>query len=117
MSNTYIDVNPEFFQRSSYKEYMEQEQEDNSYGLIYNDLVQEMGNLLEVDIIWEPINSKKTTWFLGGNQDLYIMLNRAKGSEELILYTSSKKGKTLVENMIKRLNLETQAGIEIRYVS
>ncbi|WP_142302899.1 hypothetical protein [Bacillus sp. FJAT-45350] len=90
-----------FYTDSPYANYIKKEEDDDSYGLIFNEFVHEFGTILEVDIIYKQLD--KSNWLLADNRHMQITLQKDKKNEQLQFTPKTSQGEQLIFKMSEQL--------------
>ena len=96
-----LEIKPDLFFQSAYKHETEKSKDDDSYGLVYNDFFHQMGDTLEVDIIWSSISDDDCEWLIANNDHMKVYLKDQGANSKKILECIPKtdKGNDLIEHM------------------
>jgi hypothetical protein len=107
MEKKTLQVQPSFYTNSPYAKYIIKELEDDSYGLVFNEFLHEMGSMLEVDVIYNQIN--KSQWIHADNRHMQIILNKTdNNTEQFEFIPKTSKGEKLIAKMSEKLLKENK---------
>ncbi|MGO4886498.1 hypothetical protein ACJ2A9_01960 [Anaerobacillus sp. MEB173] len=102
-----------FFSESPFAKYIKEEQENDDFGLIFNEFAQEIGVRLGVDIIWDKANEEGTEWIIADDTNIKIILDEnVDENEEFIFVPKTSKGQNLIEDITAQLKEEYGEYIE-----
>jgi hypothetical protein len=98
MKTRTLQVNPSFYTDSNYAKNLIKELKDDSYGLIFNEFLHEMGAILEADVLYDQI--EQTKWVHADNRHLKMILHKADiGNEEFEFIPKTSKGDMLINKL------------------
>jgi hypothetical protein len=107
-----LQVKPDFYRDSPYAKVLTKELEDDSYGLVFNEFLHEIGSMLEVDIIYNQVN--RTKWVHADEEHLLITLNKdGNSADEFTIIARTPKGVELLEQMTETLLKENRPYLNI----
>lgn len=104
-----LTIRKSFFETSAYVQETKMENGDDSYGLVYNQIIHDIGSDLEVDIIWNK--QDKGQWLIASNEhmDVYIQDHGPDYDKQLIFNSKSERGKALVNQVVTKYQGESDA--------
>lgn len=102
MQRRTLQVHPSFYTESNYAKNLIKELEDDSYGLIFNEFLHEMGLILKVDVLYDQID--RTKWLHADNRHIKIILNKSdNGEEHFEFIPKTSKGEKLITKITEEL--------------
>lgn len=102
MQKKTLQIQPSFYTDSPYAKELIKDLRDDSYGLVFNEFLHEMGSMLEVNIIYERLD--KTQWIHADNKDMRIVLNKKDNkNEEFEFIPKTTKGEVLISQMSEQI--------------
>jgi hypothetical protein len=113
MKKKTLQIQPGFYTDSPYAQNLIKELNDDSYGLVFNEFLHEMGAMLEVDIIYNQQN--KTQWIHADNRHMQIVLNKKdnKCADQFEFIPRTSEGEQLISKMAESISKENGQYLEI----
>jgi hypothetical protein len=105
-----LHIQPSFYSKSPYAKGIIHDLEDDSYGLVFNEFLHEIGSTLEVDVIFEQIN--QTQWLIADNRHMQIVLNKSDNNEVIGFSPKTIEGELLLSKLSDQLLKENREYIE-----
>lgn len=105
MKKKTLQIQPRFYKESPFARALIKDLEDDSYGLVFNEFLHEMGSMLEVDIIYDQLN--KTQWIHADNRHMQIVLNKMDNSgDHFDFIPKTIEGEQLISKMTEEIMKE-----------
>ncbi|WP_216827571.1 hypothetical protein [Alkalihalobacterium elongatum] len=105
MKKKTLTIQPAFYLDSPYAKYIEDEEHDDSYGLIYYEFLHEMGTLLGVDIIFNQLT--ETNWLITDDHHMKITYYKDGQNNEMLEFEPKTiEGKQSIQKMADKLLLD-----------
>ncbi|CAG9608761.1 hypothetical protein [Pseudoneobacillus rhizosphaerae] len=102
MKKKTVMIRPRFYTESPYARELINDLEDDSYGLVFNEFLHEMGAMLEVDIIYNQQN--KTQWIHADNRHMQIVLSKMDNTGDLLEFIPKTiEGEQLISKMAEEI--------------
>jgi hypothetical protein len=112
MKKKTLQIQPRFYNESPYARALIKDLEDDSYGLVFNEFLHEMGAMLEVDIIYDQQN--KTQWIHADNRHLLVVLSKKDNSgDHFEFIPKTSEGEQLISKMAEEIIKENGEYIDI----
>jgi hypothetical protein len=113
MNKKTLQIQPRFYTDSTYAKNLIKELDDDSYGLVFNEFLHEMGAMLEVDIIYDQQN--KTHWIHADNRHMQIVLCKKDNSGDYFDFIpKTKEGEQLISKMVEEITKENGDYLDIQ---
>jgi hypothetical protein len=112
MNKKSLFIQPRFYTDSPYAKNLIKDLEDDSYGLVFNEFLHEMGAMLEVDIIYDQ--QDKTQWIHADNRHMQIVLNKMDNSgDHFEFIPKTTEGEHLISKMAEEIRKENADYLDI----
>jgi hypothetical protein len=102
MKKKTLQIQPRFYTESPYAKELIKDLEDDSYGLVFNEFLHEMGAMLEVDIVYDQQN--KTQWIHADNRHMQIVLSKKDDTgDHFDFIPKTIEGEQLISKMTEEI--------------